>query len=107
MLAEDGYKTTLNESTWMISRGNLQIGCGHKYNNLYQLMAINLEGSVNVAEKTDPNLKDFEDLVALDKAVRVGSSRVPLELSTVLLSLHRPAVRNIVARLSTVSATST
>ena len=56
MLAEDGYKTTLNESTWMISRGNLRIGSGHKYNNLYPLMAINPEGAVNVAEKTDPNL---------------------------------------------------
>ena len=56
MLAEDGYRTTLNESVWMISRGNLQIGSGHKYNNLYPLMAINPEGAVNVAEKTDPNL---------------------------------------------------
>ena len=34
MLAEDGYKTTLNESTWMISRGNLRIGRGHKYEQL-------------------------------------------------------------------------
>ena len=56
MLAEDGYKTTLHESTWVISRGNLKIGSGHKYNNLYPLMAINPEGAVNVAEKTDPNL---------------------------------------------------
>ena len=40
MLAEDRYRTTLNESTWMISRGNLRIGSGHKYNNLYPLMAI-------------------------------------------------------------------
>ena len=56
ILAEDGYKTTLNESTWMISRGNLRIGSGHKYNNLYPLMAINPIEVVNVAEKTDPNL---------------------------------------------------
>ena len=56
MLAEDGYKTILNESAWMISRGNLKIENGHKYNNLYPLMVINPEGVVNVAEKTDPNL---------------------------------------------------
>ena len=56
MLTEHGYRTTLNESVWMISRENLRIGSGHKYNNLYQLMAINPEGVVNVAEKTDPNL---------------------------------------------------
>ena len=56
MLAEDGYRTTLNESTWAINQGNLKIGSGHKYNNLYPLKAINLEGSVSVAEKTDPNL---------------------------------------------------
>ena len=56
MLAEDGYKTTLNESTWMISRGNLQIGSGQKYNNLYPLMVLNPKGAVNVAEKTDLNL---------------------------------------------------
>ena len=56
MLAKDGYKTTLNESTWMISRGNLRIKNGHKYNNLYPLMAINPVGVVNVAEKTNPNL---------------------------------------------------
>ena len=56
MVAEDGCRMTLNESTWMISRGNLRIGSGHKYNNLYPLMAINPEGAVNVAEKTNPNL---------------------------------------------------
>mgnify|MGYP000152591075 CR=1 FL=1 len=56
MLAEDGYRTTLHESTWVISRGNLKIGSGYKYNNLYPLMVINPEGAVNVAEKTDPNL---------------------------------------------------
>ena len=53
MLAEDGYRTTLSESTWMINRGNLKIGSGHKYNNLYPMMVINLEGAVNVAEKTN------------------------------------------------------
>ena len=76
MLAEDEYRTTLNESTWMISRGNLQIGCGHKYNNLYQLMAINLEGSVNVAKKTDPNLwhgrLGHMSQVRLDRLMAVG-----------------------------------
>ena len=56
MVAEDGCRMTLNESTWMISRGNLQIGSGHKYNNLYPLMAINPEGAVNVAKKTNLNL---------------------------------------------------
>ena len=52
MLSKEGYRMTLNESTWMISRGNLRIGSGHKYNNLYPLLAINPEGDVNVAEKT-------------------------------------------------------
>ena len=56
MLVEDGYSTTLNESSWMIRRGNLIIGSGHKYNNVYPLMAINPEGVVNIAEKTNPNL---------------------------------------------------
>ena len=56
MLAEDGYGTTLNESEWMITRGNLRIGNGHKYNNLYPMMTINPEGAVNVAEKTYSNL---------------------------------------------------
>ena len=56
MLDEEGYRTTLNESTWMISRGNLQIGSGQKYNNLYPLMELNPKGAVNVAEKTDLNL---------------------------------------------------
>ena len=40
----------------MINPGNLRIGSGHKYNNLYPLMEINPEGAMNVAEKTDPNL---------------------------------------------------
>ena len=56
MLAKDGYITALNESAWMITRGNLRIGSGHKYNNLYPLIAINPEGPVNIAEKTDPSL---------------------------------------------------
>ena len=56
MLAEDGYRTTLNESAWMINRGNLRIGSGHKYNNLYPMIVINLEGDVNVIEKTNSNL---------------------------------------------------
>ena len=30
MLAENGYRTTLSESSWMISRGNLKIGNGYK-----------------------------------------------------------------------------
>ena len=53
MLAEDEYRTTLNESTWMISRGILRIESEHKYNNLYPLLAINPKGVVNVVEKTD------------------------------------------------------
>ena len=56
MLAEDVYRTTLNESAWMITLRNLRNGSGHKYNNLYPLMVVNPEGVVNVAEKTDPNL---------------------------------------------------
>ena len=56
MLVKDGYRTTLNESAWMINRGNLRIGSGHKYNNLYPMIVINLEGDVNVIEKTNSNL---------------------------------------------------
>ena len=56
MLAEVGYRTSLNESTWMISRRNLRIGTGHKYKNVYPLIAVNLEAVVNVAENIDPNL---------------------------------------------------
>ena len=56
MLAEDGYKTTLSESPWTISRGNLKIGNGYKYNNLYPLMLISPEGAVNVAKSRDSNL---------------------------------------------------
>ena len=76
MLAEDECRTTLNESAWMISRGNLRIGSGHKYNNLYPLMAINPEGAVNIAQKTDPNL--WHDRLGhmsqarLDRLKRVG-----------------------------------
>ena len=50
ILVEDGYKTTLNESSWHITRGNLRIGHGVKYNNLYLLRLISLEGSLNIAE---------------------------------------------------------
>ena len=56
MLAEVVYRTTLSESSWMINRGNMKIGSGCKYNNLYPLMAINPEGIVNVAESPDSNL---------------------------------------------------
>ena len=55
MVAEYGYRRTLNESVWRVSRGNLKIRCGHKY-NLYPLMEINREGVVIVAKKTGPNL---------------------------------------------------
>ena len=55
MVAEDGYRTTRLEATWVISRGNLKIGNGYKYNNLYPLMAINSKEAVNVAEKTNLN----------------------------------------------------
>ena len=55
MLAEDGYRTTLNELADDQPRKS-HIESGHKYNNLYPLMAINLEGLVNVAKKTDLNL---------------------------------------------------
>ena len=50
MLAEDDYRMTLNESTWMINRENLRIGCREKYNKLYPLMVINAEVVVHVAE---------------------------------------------------------
>mgnify|MGYP000105409760 FL=1 len=45
MLIEDGYRTTLSESSWMISQGNMKIGSGYKDNNMYPLMTINLEGT--------------------------------------------------------------
>ena len=60
----------------MISRGNLKIGNGHKYNNLYPMMAINPEGVVNVAEKSDPNVwhgrLSHVSQVNLDRLVAVG-----------------------------------
>ena len=56
MLTEDGYKMTLNESTWMMNRGNLKIGNGYKYNNFYPLMAISPEGALNIGESRDSNL---------------------------------------------------
>ena len=56
MVAEDRYKTTLNESSWMIRRGNLKIGNGCKYNNLYTLMAINPKGAMSTIESQDINL---------------------------------------------------
>ena len=56
MVAEDRYKTTLNESSWMIRRGNLKIGNGCKYNNIYPLMVISLDGVMNIAESRDTNL---------------------------------------------------
>ena len=46
MLAEDGYRTTLSESSWMINGGNMEIRNGYKYNNLYPLMVTNLEGAL-------------------------------------------------------------
>ena len=56
MLVEDGYRTTLIEFSWMISRANMKVRNGCKHNNLYPLMAINLEGTLNVVESTDSNL---------------------------------------------------
>mgnify|MGYP000647985522 CR=1 FL=1 len=57
MLAEDGYRKTLSESSWMISLGiNMKIKNGYNYNNLYPLMAINPEGVVNIGESWDSNL---------------------------------------------------
>ena len=56
MLDKDGYIATLSDSSWMINRGNMKIWGGYKYTNLYPLMAINLEGFVNLAESCDSNL---------------------------------------------------
>ena len=56
MLAEAKYRTTQSETSWMISRGNMKIGCGYMYNNLYALMVINPKGIVNVAKSQDSNL---------------------------------------------------
>ena len=49
-LAEDGYMTTLGQSFWQITRGNLIMNHGSKYNNLYLLNVFSHEGSINVAE---------------------------------------------------------
>ena len=57
MLLEDGYKTTLSQSSWMINRVNMKIGNGYKYKSLYPLMAINPDGAVNIAESLDSNLR--------------------------------------------------
>ena len=46
MLAKDGYKTTLSESVWMTNQGNLKIGGGHKYNNLYPLLPAGKESKI-------------------------------------------------------------
>ena len=76
MLAKDGYRTTLSESSWMINQGNMKIGNGYKYNNLYPLMAINPEGAVNIAKKTDPNLwhdrLSHMSQAGLDRLMAVG-----------------------------------
>ena len=40
MLVEDGYRTTLGDSSWQITRENLPISHGRKYNNLYPLRVI-------------------------------------------------------------------
>ena len=50
MLTEDEYKIALSESSWKISRGNIHIGHGVKYNNLDPLTVISFEGSLNVTE---------------------------------------------------------
>ena len=39
-----------SELSWKITKGNLQIGDGLKYNNIYLVIVINQEGSLNVAE---------------------------------------------------------
>ena len=56
MLADHGYRTTLNESTWQLSKGNMHIGHELKYNNLYPLTVIGQEGSLNVAEMPSSRL---------------------------------------------------
>ena len=50
MLADHGYRTTLNESMWKISKSDMHMGHWVKYNNLYPLMVIGQEGSLDVAE---------------------------------------------------------
>ena len=50
MPTEDGYKTTLIESSWHIAKGNLYIDHGVRYNNLYPLNVVNSrEVSLNIA----------------------------------------------------------
>ena len=56
MVAKPVYQMALSESSWMINRGNMKIGCGYKYNNLYPLTTINPNGKVNIAESLDSNI---------------------------------------------------
>ena len=50
MLVDHEYRTTLNQSTLKISKGNMHIGHGIKYNNLYPLTVIGQERCLNVAK---------------------------------------------------------
>ena len=50
MLSKDGYKGTLSELSRQIRKGNLHIGHGVRYNNVYPLTLINKEGSLNVVD---------------------------------------------------------
>ena len=56
ILGDHRYITTLNDSMWKISKGNMQCGHGVKYNNVYPLMVIGQEESLNVAEMPSSRL---------------------------------------------------
>ena len=99
MLAEVVYRTTLSESSWMINRGNMKIGSGCKYNNLYPLMAINPEGIVNVAESPDSNLwhgrLGHMSQAGLDRLMAIGyirSSRQRHTSMSIVITRNRPEV---------------
>ena len=75
MLAEAG-QTTLIEFSWRISWGNMKTGSEYKYNNLYPLMANNLEGTMNIVESPDLNLWhgriDHMFQAVMDRLMSVG-----------------------------------
>ena len=73
------YRTTLNESSRMINQDNMKIDCGCKYNNLYPLMSINPEGTMNIAKSIDVNIWHGQlghmPLVRPDRLMVIDSSQ--------------------------------
>ena len=64
MLVESGYRMTVSESSWLITKWNIRINHGSKYNNLYLLNMLSLEGIINVTEL--PNVTLWHGRVGLE-----------------------------------------